>query len=320
MTTAFVFPGQGSLESGALHPWREHPARSVIDGVARRSAVDLWDLPEDVGERTAMAQPAIFAASLAAHRALLDAGLEPDVVAGHSLGEVTATVAAGALSADDGAALVTERGRAFANACACSPGTMLALLRLEEDTVRQLVEDTPGAAVANVNAPGQIVVSGSEEAMETIRERAREQGGRALPLTVEGAFHSSAMAPAMVRVDLMLRRLDLGAPAVRLLSGTTGGAVQDADQLRAALVDGVLAPVEWVAVQRSLERLGVDHIVEVGPGGVLAGLAKRTLSGLTITTVAGPGDVEQAVRADATPIDVTDSSARRPAAATGARR
>lgn len=318
MTTAFVFPGQGSLEPGALQPWRDHPSRSVIDRVARRSAVDLWDLPDEAGERTALAQPAIFAASLAAHRALTDAGLAADVVAGHSLGEVTATVAAGALAPADGASLVAERGRAFANACACTPGTMLAVLRMDETALRELVAEVAGAAVANVNAPGQIVVSGPQDAMDTVRARAREHGGRALPLGVEGAFHSAAMSPAMVRVDLALRRIEISEPTVRFVTGTSGALLADPDLIRGALVDGVLAPVEWVAVQQRLAALEVDHVVEVGPGGVLAGLARRTLSDVTITTVAAPDDVAPALRADATPGGVTDTASRRPAR-TGAR-
>lgn len=295
-TVAFVFPGQGSWEAGVLQPWRRHPAGEVVDEVGRRAGLDLWDLPEDAGERTALAQPAILAASLATHRALTDAGVLPGVVAGHSLGEVTAAVAAGALDVGAGAALVAERGRAFERACRCSPGSMAAVLRLDEDDLRELLEGVEGVQVANVNAPGQIVVSGSEEALARLREAVGECGGRALPLEVEGAFHSVAMEPAMVRVDETLRGLSVGAPGIPLVTGVSGRVVSSAHAVRRALVDGVLAPVQWVAVQRRLAELGVDRVVEVGPGTVLAGLARRTLPDVPVTSVATPGEVEELAR------------------------
>lgn len=295
-TLAFVFPGQGSWEPGVLDSWRRHPAAEVVDEVGRRAGLDLWDLPEDAGEQTALAQPAILAASLATHRALTDAGVLAGVVAGHSLGEVTAAVAAGALDVGEGASLVAERGRAFERACRCRPGSMVAVLRLDEDDLRELLEEIDGAQVANVNAPGQIVVSGSEEALARLRDAVGERGGRALPLDVEGAFHSVAMEPAMIRVDETVRRLSVATPRIPLVTGVTGCVLSSAHAVRRALVDGVLAPVQWVAVQHRLVELGVDRIVEVGPGGVLAGLARRTLPDLTVTSVATPGEVEGLVR------------------------
>lgn len=292
MTIAFVFPGQGSWEQDVLEPWREHPAAEVIEEVGSRAGLDLWSLPADTGGRTALAQPAILGASLATHRALRDAGVTPDVVAGHSLGEVTAAVAAGSLTLGDGAALVAERGRAFASACAATPGTMAAVLRLDEPEVRGLLEEIDDdAQVANLNAPGQVVVSGTGEAVARIRERAGERGGRALPLDVEGAFHSAAMSPAMVCVDLMLRRLTVKDPEITFVTGTTGRTIVSAHAVRRALVDGVLAPVRWVDVQRRLAGLGVEHVVEVGPGSVLAGLARRTVPDLPVTSVASPEEV-----------------------------
>lgn len=298
MTVAFVFPGQGGLDAEAVASWAEDPVGGdVLERVGRAAALDLTALPEDAGSRTALAQPALFAASLAAHRALRAAGVEPEVVAGHSLGELSAAVAAGALTLTDGAGLVAERGRAFANACACTPGAMAAVLRLDEDEVRALVAAVDEATVANVNAPGQLVVSGPPGAVDRIRETARDRGGRALPLGVEGAFHSPAMTPAMVRMELALRPVAVGDTATRLISGVSGRPVTAAGEVRAALIEGVLAPVEWVAVQRRLTAEGVDHLVEVGPGGVLAGLARRTLSDVTVTTVATPDDVPAAVSA-----------------------
>lgn len=294
MRTAFVYPGQGSLHAGTAAAWRGSPAAEVFGHVGWAAGLDLTAAADeaDSGARTAVAQPAIFAASLAAHRALADAGVAPDVVAGHSLGEVTAAVAAGSLSLSDGALLVAERGRAMGAACQAEPGAMAAVLKLEIDEVERLVATTEGAVVANDNAPGQVVVSGTPEAVADVSERAREAGGRIRALDVEGAFHSPAMAPALVRVDALLKRLPVHDPEVTFVTGTTGAVLARADEVARAIVEGILAPVRWRAVQERLATLDVDLVIEVGPGGVLRGLARRALPDVEVLAVAGPEDVD----------------------------
>jgi [acyl-carrier-protein] S-malonyltransferase len=291
---AFVFPGQGSYRPGVLADWAGHRAASVVEEVARRAAVDPWALDADpaTGQRTAAAQPAILATSLVAWRALTDAGVRPDVVAGHSLGEATAAVASGALSVGDGASLVAARGRAMGEACAAAPGGMAALVKLVPDAVEVLVAEDPDLVVANDNAPGQVVVAGTPEAIERIRGRARDAGGRALPLDVEGAFHSPAMAPAVADVRSALAEVDLRDPDLPLLSGTIVEPLRSGHAIGRALVDGILAPVRWREVQQRLVGLGVEQLVEVGPGGVLAGLARRAAPELRVHTVASPADAE----------------------------
>ncbi len=247
------------------------------------------------GASTAIGQPAIFAASLAAYDALVAAGVRPDVVAGHSLGEVTAAVAAGSLSRNDGASLVSERGRAMSVACATSPGTMAAVLKLDADAIADVVARVEGVTVANENAPGQAVLSGTPEAVERATALAREAGGRVMALDVEGAFHSPAMTPALVRVDHALRRTPVRDPELRFVSGTTADLLPTAAAVSRALVDGILAPVRWREVQERLARLGVETIVEVGPGGVLRGLARRVLPDVAVLSVEGPDDVAGAV-------------------------
>jgi len=290
---AFLFPGQGSFRAGCLDPWEGHPAASLVDEVSEATGRDIRALAADggTGARTADAQPTIMTASLVAWRALLDAGITPDVVAGHSLGEATAAIAAGALSIVDGARVVAARGAAMGEACAANPGAMAALVKLGPDAVQVLVDEDDDIVVANDNAPGQVVLAGTPDAIERIRERAREAGGRALPLDVEGAFHSPAMAPAVPHLSAALAACSLTAPVVPLVTGTTTEVLRDGDAIAQALVQGVLAPVRWRDLQVTLASLGVRDLVEVGPGGVLAGLAKRTVPDLRVHTVASPDDI-----------------------------
>jgi [acyl-carrier-protein] S-malonyltransferase len=302
-STAFVFPGQGSHRAGALGAWSGHEAYAIVDAISEGLGRDVVRLSEDptAGDRTADAQPAIMAASLVAWRALIDAGVRPDRVAGHSLGEYTAAVAAGALSVVDGTRVVAARGRAMGAACTQRPGTMAAVLKLHVDAVEVLVDGVDGVVIANDNAPGQVVVAGDPAAVEVVRQRAREAGGRALPLGVEGAFHSPAMAPAVDAVRAALDEASVADPDLTLVSGASVREIDRAAPLADALVAGILSPVRWREVQSRLAELGTTTLVEVGPGGVLAGLAKRTVPDLTVYSVAGPDDLAPVVAALAHP-------------------
>lgn len=297
MSLAFVFPGQGSHRAGALAPWKGHPSMAVLDEVSVGVGRDVLALSEDptAGSRTADAQPAIMAASLVTWRALTDAGIAPSVVAGHSLGEYTAAIAAGVLGVEDGARLVATRGAAMGEACAANPGTMAAVVKLHPDAVTVLVDGIDGLVVANDNAPGQVVVAGTPDAVAAVKDQAREAGGRALPLDVEGAFHSPAMTPAVEPVREAIAGLSLADPVVPLVAGSSALPLEDAAAIGDALVAGMLSPVRWREVQLQLEAMGVTDLVEVGPGGVLAGLAKRTVPGLTVHTVSGPEDLDAVV-------------------------
>lgn len=294
-TVAFLFPGQAAQRPGMASAWADDPAGAAFDRVGAASGLDLRILADDAdacARSTALAQPAIYAASLAAFDALVDAGVAPDVVAGHSLGEVTAAVAAEVMDRRSGATLVAERGRAMGEACQCSPGTMAAVLRLDLDEVEAIVDRVPDAAVANNNAPGQVVVAGPPAAVDDVADLVADAGGRVRRLDVEGAFHSPAMTPAVVRVNEVLLRSDLADPATGFVSGIDGGARRTGRDVATALVDGILSPVRWVDVQHTLDGLGVDLLVECGPGGILAGCAKRTLRGTSCLTVSGPDDVD----------------------------
>jgi [acyl-carrier-protein] S-malonyltransferase len=290
---AFVFPGQGSHRPGTGVAWSGDPAAGVVDEVGDAIGRDVAALLDDpaTGARTADAQPAILAASLVAWRALDTAGVRPDVVAGHSLGEITAAVASGALSVHDGARVVAARGEAMAQACVRRPGGMAAVLKCGRDAVRLLVDEDAELVVANDNAPGQVVVAGTRPAIERLRDRVRTAGGRALPLDVEGAFHSPAMEPAVEPLQAALDRVSRRPVTVPLLTATTGELLHDAEAVVAAIAGGVLAPVHWRAVQQRLVELGVRDLVELGPGGVLAGLARRSAPQLRVHAVASPADV-----------------------------
>ncbi len=293
MGTAFVFPGQGSHRPGAGRAWAGDPAAQLLDEVGHAIGRDVAVLLDDpgTGGRTADAQPAIFAASLVAWRALDMAGVRPDVVAGHSLGEISAAVASGALSIHDGSRVVAARGEAMAHACARRPGGMAAVLKCGRDAVRLLVEDDAELVVANDNAPGQVVVAGTRSAIERLRDRVRSAGGRALPLDVEGAFHSPAMEPAVGPLQAALAAAAWRPVAVPLVTATSGEILEDPDSIATAIAAGMLAPVHWRAVQQRLVALGIRDLVEVGPGGVLAGLATRTAPDLRVHSVATPADV-----------------------------
>lgn len=303
MRVAWVHPGQGSLRTGCL----EHVAATdgrdelaplataadrTVERVARATGLDVRALADDpaTGARTAHAQPTILAASLAAAASLQAVGLRPDVVAGHSLGECTAAIVAGSLDVDAGARLVAARGSAMAAACSANPGAMAAVVKLAPEAVTAVLDGHPDVVVANDNAPGQVVIAGPPDAVAAVRDAVRDAGGRLVPLEVEGAFHSEAMSPAVPALAQALGSVPVADPSVSFYSGvgarnvTTGSAVAD------ALLGGVLATVRWREVQLALAADGVTHLVEVGPGGVLAGLAKRTVPDLQIRTVATPAD------------------------------
>lgn len=297
MPTAFLFPGQGSFKPGALQPWANHPARRVLTAVNEGVGRDIVLVCDDehAGSHTKDAQPAIMAASLVAYQALCDAEVYADVTAGHSLGEYTAAIASGVFSVKNGARIVQARGDAMAVACATNPGTMAAIVKLDASIVHQLVEAIDGVVVANDNADGQIVVAGSKDAVRTACDAARDLGGRGLPLTVEGAFHSPAMAPAKLALTAAIAASVTNPMQIPVVSGAYARVCNDSVDVCQSLIDGLLMPVRWRELQHCLTELNVDVIVEVGPGGVLCAMAKRAFSDVTVCSVATPEDVDTVV-------------------------
>jgi [acyl-carrier-protein] S-malonyltransferase len=291
-------PGQGAQTPGFLRPWLEIPG--VSDRLAWWSAVTGLDLvrygtdadAEEIRD-TAVAQPLLVAAALAAYEALYD-GIDavPDAVAGHSVGELAAGAVAGVLSPETALVLVRERGRAMAAAAAVTETGMTAVLGGDPDEVLATI-DKHGLTAANVNGAGQVVAAGTVEQLAEFAEnpppKARLRG-----LSVAGAFHTEHMAPA---VDT-LRRLAPGVaaadPVTRLLQNRDGAVVDSGRDFVARLVDQVSAPVRWDACMDTMRDLGVTAMIELPPGGTLSGLARRELTGVERVALKTPDDLDAA--------------------------
>jgi len=303
MSVAAVFPGQGSFSVGCTRAWVEHDEDGVLAAVSEAAGFDVVEAAdsEGTGRSTERGQPVIFAASLAAWSALRRAGVLPGFVAGHSLGEYSAAAAAGVLPIDAAARVVAVRGTATAAACRIRAGAMAAVLRLAAAEVEELVDGIDGLVIANDNAPGQIVIAGDTEAMALARARVDELGGRLVMLDVEGAFHSPAMAPAVEIVRAAIAAESASDPAVPLVSSSRARIMRSASEAITSLVDGILGAVRWRDVQLLLARKGVTDLIEVGPGRVLGGIAKRTVPDLRVHSVATPDDLPGVVAALSAP-------------------
>ncbi|WP_410511419.1 ACP S-malonyltransferase [Paenibacillus sp. BR2-3] len=283
---AFVFPGQGAQAVGMGKDIFEAlpQCRAVFekgDEVLGFSLSNLiFEGPESELKQTVNTQPALLTTSTAYLKALKDQGLKPDYVAGHSLGEYSALVAAGVLSYEDAVRLVRLRGRFMEEAVPGGGGAMAAVLGAERGALAELCRSISEAGspveLANINCPGQIVVSGSEDGVNSVVQRVKEAGGkRAIPLEVSGPFHSSMMKAAADRLVEEFKNITFYAPSVPVVSNVTASPVTDPEEIRELLVQQVYSPVLW---QDSVERLiadGVDTFVEIGSGSVLAGLIRK---------------------------------------------
>src|SRR5918994_4910343 len=248
MERAVVFPGQGSLGG-------------EISGAVRAAVL------EHLGDGDVPYQLAVFASSVDLLYSLRDAGIDADVVAGHSLGEYAAAHAAGSLSLGDGVRLVAERDRLMNEASQETPGGMVALIGADPDAVAEALERSDGTVVAaNFNSPRQVVVSGRVDALEEVTEGLR---GRKVRLQVAGAFHSPLMAQAASEMDGLLEAVEFAEPDIPLVGATDGAVLTTASGVREALRNQMLSPVRWVAVVERLLELGVREILEAGEDGTL---------------------------------------------------
>jgi [acyl-carrier-protein] S-malonyltransferase len=281
--TAVLFPGQGSQYPGMGREFAESfPASAAVYATA--SEVLGYDVAalcfEESGDRltlTEFAQPAILVTSLAAYAALEPLGMEPAFMAGHSLGEWSAVVAAGGLSLTDGVRLVGIRGRLMGEACPGGSGGMAAVLGLPSDVVESACRTAGGTVqVANLNSPGQVVISGRREDVERAGEEARRVGAKkVVPLAVSGPFHSALMTPAAERFAAELARFTLRDLRVPVVANADARPHGEADEVRGLLVRQISSPVRWEESMRFLAADGVTVVVEAGPKSVLAGLMKR---------------------------------------------
>ena len=270
--TAMLFPGQGSQAPDMRDQVERH--RPDLLELAQAEVGD--DLFERVEEGTRWAQPAIFCAALAGFDVLRDR-VQPDLMAGHSLGEIAALAAADALTAEDGLRLVAARGRLMQEAAEkCADGGMVAV-RARERAPVELIARECGLTVANDNAPDQLVLSGSDDSLDAAAERLRDAGVRVKRLPVAGAFHSPLMEPAVEPFRAVVAETEVREPRVPVLSCVTAAPFDDVPE---RLVQAITHPVRWLDVMRALQQEGVTRFVETGPGRVLANLVRKSLDGV----------------------------------------
>ncbi|MBI5115964.1 ACP S-malonyltransferase [Candidatus Poribacteria bacterium] len=299
--TAWIFPGQGSQYVGMGRELCERfaEARIVFDQAEQSLGKDLrriiFDGPEDTLKQTVYAQPAIFVVSVALIKVMEQMGLSPDYVAGHSLGEYSALVAAGAITFEDALALVSARATAMQRACEANGGAMCAVLGFDAQTLEEICAGVSDGVVdvANINSPGQVVISGERNAVKTAGDEAMRRGARrVIPLQVSGAFHSRLMRSAADEFEPYAMKTPLAAPAISFFPNVTASLTDDPAQIRNKLVEQIYNPVRWqLTVERMLEE-GVATFIEVGPGKVLTGLLKRTNGSTVGLNVDGPDSVE----------------------------
>tara|TARA_R110002073_G_scaffold25378_18_gene84234 strand:- start:9298 stop:10236 length:939 start_codon:yes stop_codon:yes gene_type:complete len=297
---AYVFPGQGSQAVGMLADLAgEHSLiEATFEEASAALGYDLWQLaqsgPEDKLNQTEFTQPALLAASIAIWRVAQSLGaVKPDVVAGHSLGEYSALVAAGVVAFADAIKLVQQRGQFMQTAVPLGQGGMAAVLGLEDDIVRELCAKASNGEelvqAANYNAPGQVVIAGSNAALERAIEALKDAGAkRAMPLAVSAPFHSALMKPAADKMAEALAGVTFNSPEIQVLQNVDAGYHSNVDEIRSNLVAQMFSAVLWTETIQRLAADDVTTVVECGPGKVLSGLTKRidkSIQGLSINSL-----------------------------------
>jgi [acyl-carrier-protein] S-malonyltransferase len=308
---AFTFPGQGSQQPAMGGPWIDHPSWALVARASEASGRDvaalLLEADADELRRTENAQLSTYVLSLVVHDAVRALGVRCTVAAGHSLGEYTALTATGALALEDGVRLVTERGAAMQAAADARPGTMAAVLGADDDVVAEACAKASGDVwVANTNGAGQVVIAGDADAIAEAGAIAKELGARkVMPLPVGGAFHTPFMAPAAERLQAALAATTFANAEVPVIANVDALPHQHADQWAELLGAQLTAQVRW---RQTIERMvadGVTTFLELGPGSVLTGVAKRSAPDATARAAAEPAALDAVVEA-ATAADAVD--------------
>jgi len=304
---AFVFPGQGSQANGMLNGFADNAA--VRDTIAEASDALQFDLakliaegPKEALDLTTNTQPVMLACAVAFYRAWLAAGGKPpQLVAGHSLGEYSALVAAGVIQFKDAVPMVRFRAQAMQEAVPVGQGGMAAILGLSDDDVRAACAEAAQGEVVepvNFNAPAQVVIAGHKAAVERACEAAKAKGAkRALSLPVSAPFHSSLLKPASDRLRDYLASVEFSAPQIRLINNVDVAIVDDPSAIRDALVRQAASPVRWVESVQKMAGLGITQLIECGPGKVLTGLVKRIDGTLTADAIVDQASMDALLEA-----------------------
>ncbi|TVP49698.1 MAG: [acyl-carrier-protein] S-malonyltransferase [Gemmatimonadales bacterium] len=304
MSLALLFPGQGSQFVGMgrdladAFPVASRTFEEADDLLGTKLSTLSWEGPAEELTLTRNAQPAILIHSVAMLRVARDELGPVACAAGHSLGEFSAWVAAGTLSFPDALRAVRFRGEQMFAAGELRPGSMAALLGLEDSQADALcreasIRSSDIVVTANFNSPGQVVVSGDVTAIERILEMARESGAKkVIPLSVSGAFHSPLMKPAQSELEAHLGDVEFSEPAFPVISNVTARPVTDPGEARELLVEQLTSPVRWAESVQAMVEMGVDRFVELGPGNVLTGLNRRNAKGVPSTSLQNPADLE----------------------------
>ncbi|MBE4908762.1 ACP S-malonyltransferase [Bacillus luteolus] len=293
---AFIFPGQGSQTVGMGKQLADNypNVASIFEKADSRLEFELTSLifegPQETLTLTANAQPALLTTSIAILEKFKEANIVPDYVAGHSLGEYSALVTAGALSFEDAVYAVRKRGELMEEAVPAGVGTMAAILGMASLDLKQITDQVSSEGnsvqLANLNCPGQIVISGTVEGVSLASQMAKEKGAkRVIPLDVSGPFHSALMEPAATKFSAVLEGLDINNASIPVISNVTARPITDADEIKVKLIEQLYSPVLWENSVETLVELGVDTFIEIGPGKVLSGLVKKVNRKLTTYSI-----------------------------------
>ncbi len=312
MKFAFVFPGQGSQAVGMLNAWGDHvEVKKTLAEASEALGEDVARLiaegPAEALSLTTNTQPVMLTAGVACYRAWrAEGGPEAAVMAGHSLGEYGALVAAGVIEFKDAVPMVRFRAQAMQDAVPVGTGGMAAILGMDDDAVRQVCADAQAATgevveAVNYNAPAQVVIAGSKAGVEKACELAKAAGAkRALPLPVSAPFHSSLLKPASEKLEAYLADKTFQAPRIDVINNVDVSILKDPAAIKNALVRQAAAPVRWVETIQAMAAQGVTHVVECGPGKVLTGMTKRIhgdLNGLAVYDPATVAEVMAVIKA-----------------------